>query len=105
MSLLLTERSHLSAHYDAHHALLYEGSSTADVRTVGSYQLAVLGPLRLVRLPLLLVDVAVLYGGELVAQDQRDHLLPQHGAGQASQPGVDVVLQDLTNIWSFQQNK
>ena len=98
MSLLLTERSHLSTHYDAHHALLYEGSSTTDVWTVGRYQLTVFAPIGLVLLPLLLVDVAVLHGGELVAQDQRDHLLPQHGAGQASQPGVDVVLQDLTNI-------
>ena len=41
------------------------------------------------------VHVAVLGAGELVTQDAHDHLLPQHGARQPSQPEVDVVLDDL----------
>ena len=41
------------------------------------------------------VHVAVLGAGELVTQDDHNHLLPQHGARQPSQPEVDVVLDDL----------
>ena len=41
------------------------------------------------------VHVAVLGARELVTQDAHNHLLPQHGARQSSQPSVEVFLHDL----------
>ena len=41
------------------------------------------------------IYVAVLDARELLAEDELDHLLPEDGAGQAGQPVVDAVLEDL----------
>jgi hypothetical protein len=39
--------------------------------------------------------VAILHGGKSLTKDESDHLLPDDGAGHASQLRVDIVLQDL----------
>ena len=86
--------AHLGTQHHPQHRLLDEGAGAANVWTSRDYHFFVSW------IPIIVslfwdVDVAVLDAGELFAEDEPDHLLPQHGAGDPRQLPVDVLLQQL----------